>query len=204
MRQRQFSSLITLLLFIFLIAAPGLTLQITANPDETAVQTAAAQDQQKEQEEQQDKGKKKGDDFGEVLADRLSEGDTLFDALGISDLMPTTFEIFLLWLIPFTALVGIVALIVVLTKRRHERILAMIEKGDYQKGSGITYKPWNIRWDMVLSLTGLVLILGGVGLSLFLIGQHGIQKWHMGVIPVFVGIACLIFIRVFYRKKEDT
>jgi hypothetical protein len=195
MRQRQIVSLIALVFFISMIAAPGIAQQTSTNPEGTVDQTSVSKEDQQ---------KKEGDDLGDVLADRLSEGDSLFDALGITDMMPTTFEIFLFWLIPFTALVGIVTLIVVLTKRRHEKILALIEKGDYKKGSETSYTPWNVRWDMVLSLTGLILILGGIGLSLFLVGQHGIQKWHMGVIPVFVGIACLIFIRIFYKQKKDS
>lgn len=203
MRQRQLMSFITLVFFIFLITAPGIAQQASVDPEGTVDQTGITQEQQQEKEEQKDPKKKK-DDFGDALAERLNEGDSLFDALGITDMMPTTFELFLFWLIPFTALVGIVTLIVVLTKRRHEKILALIEKGDYKKGSASSYAPWNVRWDMVLSLTGLVLILGGIGLSLFLIGQHGIHKWHMGVIPVFVGIACLVFIRIFYKKKQDS
>jgi hypothetical protein len=48
----------------------------------------------------------------------------------------------------------------------------------------------------------LVLILGGLGVSLFKIGKEGIDQWYIGIIPILVGVAFVIAYRIFSREKE--
>ncbi len=61
----------------------------------------------------------------------MNEGENMLDILGVSDLMPTTFDLILLWLIPVSMIIGVIFLVVILNRRRHQRIMAMIEKGIY-------------------------------------------------------------------------
>lgn len=168
-------------------------------------QQEKAKDPQQEQE--QEKPAKKEEDLGDSMKKRMDQGESLFDIIGIpsaEDYMPTTFEVILLWLIPFSVIVGIVILIMLVTKRRHQRILAMIEKGILPNAEAIShYKATQFRWDVFLLLTGLILGLGGIGLSLFMMGHQGVDRWYMGVIPFLVGVALLVFHRIFYRKKQD-
>ena len=80
----------------------------------------------------------------------------------------------------------------------------MIEKGILPDAKAIdNYKATQFRWDVFLLLSGLILVFGGIGLSLFLMGQKGTEQWYTGVIPFLVGIALLVFYRIFYRNKRD-
>jgi hypothetical protein len=162
-------------------------------------------DQQKEQEKE--KQAEKEEDLGDAMKKRMDEGESLFEIIGIpsaDEYMPTTFEFFLLLLIPLSVIVAVVILIMMVSKRRHQRILAMIEKGILPNAEAINhYKATHFRWDVFLLLTGLVLGLGGIGLSLYMMGHKGPEQWYMGVIPFLVGVALLVFYQIFYRKKKD-
>jgi hypothetical protein len=136
----------------------------------------------------------------------MAEGESLFKILGIpepEDYMPTTLDLVLLWSIPFSALIGIIILVIVITKRRNERIMAMIEKGITPDEATLKmFRPRPFRWDLFSLLAGLILILGGVGVSLFKIGKEGIDQWYVGVIPLLIGVAFVIAYRIFSREKE--
>ena len=168
-------------------------------------------DQQKKQKQETEKEKEKQaekeEDLGTSMKKRMDEGESLFDIIGIpsaEDYMPTTFEVVLLWLIPFSVIVAVVVLIMLATKRRHQRILAMIEKGILPNAEAINhYKATQFRWDVFLLLTGLILGLGGIGLSVFMMGHKGPEQWYVGIIPFLVGVALLVFHRIFYKKKKD-
>ena len=138
---------------------------------------------------------------------RMDQGESMFEILGIptpEDYMPTPFEVVLLWLIPFSVIVGVILLIMIVTRRRHQRILAMIEKGILPDAKAInSYKATQFRWDVFLLLTGLILGLGGIGLSVFMMGHKGPDQWYTGIIPFLVGAALLIFYQIFYRKKKE-
>jgi len=163
--------------------------------------------QKKEQEKAKQEEEKKEEDLGDAMKKRMDEGESLFDIIGIpsaEDYMPTTFEVVLLWLIPFSVIVAVVVLIMIATKRRHQRILAMIEKGILPNAEAINhYKATQFRWDVFLLLTGLILGLGGIGLSVFMMGHKGPEQWYMGIIPFLVGVALLVFHQIFYRKKKE-
>jgi hypothetical protein len=161
--------------------------------------------QQKEQEKE--KQAEKEEDIGDSMKKRMDEGESLFDIIGIpsvEDYMPTTFEVILLWLIPFSVIVAVVVLIMIITKRRHQRVLAMIEKGILPDAKSVNhFKATQFRWDVFLLLTGLILGLGGIGLSVFMMGYKGPEQWYMGVIPILVGVALLVFYKIFYRMKKE-
>ncbi len=172
-----------------------------AGTDAVLQEGEQAKPQEETKPQEQDKTADKKDE-GTWMDERLREGDDLMDVLGVTDLMPSTFELFLLWLFPVIIVIGIVFLIVILSKRKHQRTLAMIEKGAFKEEDIAKYKPKSYNWRLIVALIGLVLVLGGVGVSLFMVGQQGIQKWYWGVIPTFVGAAFLIFNRIYYKNKE--
>lgn len=173
---------------------------------EKVEQMQKAKDPQVE-EEKEKKAKEKEDDLGDAMKKRMDEGESLFEIIGIpsaEDYLPGPFEIVLLWLIPFSVIVGVVILILIVTKRRHQRILAMIEKGILPDASALKeFKATQFRWDIFVLLTGLILGLGGIGLSLFMMGKKGVDQWYMGTIPFLVGAALLVFYLVFYIKKKE-
>ncbi len=150
-------------------------------------------------------GKAKEDDMGKAMGERISNGESVFDVVGIPDLdqfMPSTAERILLWLLPVLAIAGIVVLVIVLNKRRHLRIMAMIEKGIYPTDApGRRLHLAKFRWDLFYLLSGLILALGGVGLSLYMMGFKGIRMWYVGVIPLLVGAALLIFYRIYVKLQ---
>jgi hypothetical protein len=162
-------------------------------------------DQQKEQEKE--KQAEKEEDIGDAMKKRMDQGESMFEIIGIpspEDYMPTTFEFFLLILIPLSVIVAVVIMIVMITKRRHQRVMAMIEKGILPDAKSINnYRATQFRWDVFLLLTGLILGFGGIGFSLFMMGQKGADQWYVGVIPFLVGVALLVFHKIFYRKKKD-
>lgn len=159
--------------------------------------------QEDPQVEKKDQDKtKKEENLGDTLKKRMDEGENMMEILGVSDMMPTTLDIILLWLLPVFVIMSVIFLVVILNKRRHQRIMAMIEKGVFKEGEMAKYQLKSFNWQLIFMLTGLILLLGGIGFSLFMIGQHGIQKWHYGTIPVLVGAAFLIFNRMYYKNKE--
>ncbi len=163
-------------------------------------------DQKKEQEKEKP-AEKKEDDVGDAIGKRMKEGESLFEVLGLpsgEEMLPTTFDLFLLWLIPFSVIVAVVLLIIIVSKRRHQRILAMIEKGILPDASAIKeFRATQFRWDIFLLLTGLILGLGGIGLSVFMMGHKGVDQWYMGIIPFLIGMALLGFYLIFYGKKKE-
>lgn len=162
------------------------------------------------QQVEQEKEKKTEEEEGDIdttIKKRRDEGESLFEIIGIpsaEDYLPGTFEIVLLWLIPFTVIVGVVILIIIVTKRRHQRILAMIEKGILPDASAIKdFKAIQFRWDVFVLLTGLILGLGGIGFSMFMMGKKGVDQWYTGIIPILFGVALLVFYQIFYKKKRS-
>jgi hypothetical protein len=198
-------------IILFLLAFMFLTTGSNFLSSETRIdiqQQEKTTDQKKAQEEEkQAEEKEKKDDVGDAIGKRMSEGESLFEVLGLpsgEEMLPTTLDIVLLWLIPFTVIVAIVVLIIIVSKRRHQRILAMIEKGILPDASAIKeFKASYFRWDVFLLLTGLILGLGGIGLSMFMMGHKGPDQWYMGIIPFLVGVALLIFYLIFYKKKKE-
>lgn len=194
--------LLVLIVFMFLSSGPRLLASETIADFQQQEKTTA---QQKEQEKE--KQAEKEEDIGDSMKKRMDEGESLFDIIGIpsvEDYMPTTFEVILLWLIPFSVIVAVVVLIMIITKRRHQRILAMIEKGILPDAKSVNhFKATQFRWDVFLLLTGLILGLGGIGLSVFMMGHKGPEQWYMGVIPILVGVALLVFYKIFYRMKKE-
>jgi len=194
--------ILVLLAILFLSSGPRL---VASESIAYWQQQEKTTEQQKEQEKE--KQAEKEEDIGDAMKKRMDEGESLFDIIGIpsvEDYMPTTFEVVLLWLIPFSVIVAVVILIMLVTKRRHQRILAMIEKGILPDAEAIShYKATQFRWDVFLLLTGLIMGLGGIGFSLFMMGQKGADQWYVGVIPFLVGVALLVFHKIFYKKKKD-
>lgn len=194
--------MLVFLAFLFLSSGPRLLASETIADYQQQEKTT---DQQKEQEKE--KQAEKEEDIGDAMKKRMDQGESMFEILGLptpEDYMPTTFEFFLLWLIPLSVIVAVIILIMLVSKRRHQRILAMIEKGILPDAKAINhYKATQFRWDVFLLLTGLVLGLGGIGLSVFMMGHKGPEQWYMGVIPFLVGVALLVFYQIFYRKKKE-
>ncbi len=159
------------------------------------------------EEEKEKKAEEKADDLGDAMKKRMDEGESLFEIIGIpsaEEYLPGPFEIVLLWLIPFSVIVGVVILILIVTKRRHQRILAMIEKGILPDAASVKeFRATQFRWDIFVLLTGLILGLGGIGLSMFMMGKKGIDQWYMGTIPFLIGVALLVFYLIFYKKKKE-
>ncbi len=198
-------SWIVLLLLAFIFLTNGSTF-LSSDTRSDIQQQEKTTDQKKDQEEEK-QAEKKEDDVGDAIGKRMKEGESLFEVLGIpsfEEFMPTPFEIFLLWLIPFSVIVAVVVLIIIVSKRRHQRILAMIEKGILPDASAIKeFRAAQFRWDIFLLLTGLILGLGGIGLSVFMMGHKGPDQWYMGIIPFLVGVALLVFYLIFYKKKKE-
>jgi hypothetical protein len=204
MTRTKYTELLAIFLTVFLLTAWGLSYP----PQEDTVAKVKQQEsvEQKPKETDQDKKKEeKTDDVGDALGKRMAEGESLFKILGIpeaEDYMPGTFEIILMWSIPIAALIGIVVLVIVITKRRNERILAMIEKGITPDEATLKmFRPKPFRWDLFSLLTGLILVFGGVGVALFKIGKEGIDQWYHGIIPILVGVALIIAYRIFLKDK---
>jgi hypothetical protein len=196
--------ILVLVALMFLSSGPRLSASETSTDYQQQEKTT---DQQKEQDKAKQDEEKKEEDLGDAMKKRMDEGESLFDIIGIpsaEDYMPTTFEFFLLLLIPLSVIVAVVILIMMVTKRRHQRILAMIEKGILPDAEAINhYKATQFRWDVFLLLTGLILGLGGIGLSVFMMGHKGPEQWYTGIIPLLVGVALLVFYQLFYRKKRE-
>ena len=194
--------ILALLAFLFLSGGAALW-SSDALPGFQEQEQATARQEKQEKEKQAEKE----EDIGDTMKRRMDQGESMFEIIGIptpEDYMPTPFEVVLLWLIPFSVIVGIILLIVIVSRRRHQRILAMIEKGILPDAKAINrFKSAPFRWDMFLLLTGLILGLGGIGLSLFMMGQKGTDQWYTGTIPVFVGAALLVFHQIFFRKKKE-
>jgi len=194
--------ILVLMAFMFLSSGPRLLASETISDFQQQEKTT---DQQKKQEKA--KQAEKEEDLEDSMKKRMDEGESLFDIIGIpsvEDYMPTTFEVILLWLIPFSVIVAVVVLIMIITKRRHQRVLAMIEKGILPDAKSVNhFKATQFRWDVFLLLTGLILGLGGIGLSVFMMGHKGPEQWYTGVIPILVGVALLVFYQIFYRKKKE-
>jgi hypothetical protein len=189
--------------FMFLSSGPALWSSETVPGFQEQAKTS---DQQKKEQEKEKQAEKE-EDLGDVMKKRMDQGESMFEILGIptpEDYMPTTFELVLLWLIPFSVIVAVVILIMLITKRRHQRVLAMIEKGILPNAEAIKhYKATQFRWDVFLLLTGLILGLGGIGLSVFMMGHKGPEQWYMGIIPFLIGVALLVFYQIFYGKKKE-
>ena len=200
-------SWVVLILMAILFLVTGPALSAVETPANTQQQEKTT-DQQKEQEKEKPaEEKKKEDDMGKAMTKRMEEGESLFDVIGIpsaEEYMPTTFELFLLWLLPFSFIAGIIVMAVIISKRRHQRILAMIEKGILPNAEAVKqHRASQFRWDVFLLLTGLILGLGGIGVSLFMMGHKGLDQWYTGTIPFLIGAALLIFYQIFFRKKDE-
>jgi hypothetical protein len=204
MKSAKLTCIIALILFVLAITLWGLPQEKKDPPTKKEKQEQVTKETQEGKKEEKDISEK--DDIADTMEKRMAEGDSLFKVLGIpepDDYMPTTFELFLLWLLPAFALIGIILLIVILSKRRHERMLAMIEKGIVPgTSSDSQHKIAQFRWDVFTLFTGLILGLGGLGLSIFNMGQQGFQKWYTGVIPLLMGVAFLAFYFIYYKPKK--
>ena len=206
MNRNKYTEMIAILLTVFLLTAWGLAY---SQQDDTIAKSKQQErvEQKQEEPDQETKKAEKEDDVGDALGKRMAEGESLFKILGLpepEDYMPTTLDLVILWSIPFSALVGIVILVIVITKRRNQRILAMIEKGITPDDATMKmFKPKPFRWDLFSLMMGLVLVLGGLGVSLFKIGKEGIGQWYLGVIPFLVGIALLVFYRIIVKAKSE-
>ena len=79
------------------------------------------------------------------------------------------------------------------------RVMALIEKGQFER------KPFNIKWELFFLFIGLILTLVGIAVSIFMISLHGLHSWTItgGVIPLFIGIAFLIFYKLYSDLKRD-
>lgn len=194
--------ILILVAFLFLSSGPRLAASESFTSWQQQENTT---EQQKEQEKE--KQAEKEEDIGDAMKKRMDQGESMFDIIGIpspEDYMPTTFEFFLLILIPLSVIVAVIIMIVMITKRRHQRVMAMIEKGILPDAKSISdYRATQFRWDVFLLLTGLILGFGGIGFSLFMMGQKGADQWYVGVIPFLVGVALLVFHKIFYRRKKD-
>ncbi|MGD9347835.1 MAG: hypothetical protein PVH84_18375 [Candidatus Aminicenantes bacterium] len=206
MTRTKYTELIAIVLTVFLLAAWGLAyVAQEESTDETKQQENVVQKTQKP--EQEKKKKEDTDDVGEAISKRMAEGESMFKILGIpeaEDYLPGTFEIILMWSIPIAALIGIVVLVIIITKRRNQRILAMIEKGITPDEATLKmFRPKPFRWDLFSLLTGLVLLLGGLGVALFKMGKEGIDQWYHGIIPILVGVAFIIAYRILLKDKTS-
>jgi hypothetical protein len=206
MTRTKYTELLAIVLTIFLLAVWG----VAYSPQEetqTKVKQQESVEQKTQEPEEETKKKEERDDVGDAISKRMAEGESMFKILGIpeaEDYLPGTFEVILMWSIPISALIGIVVLVIVITKRRNERILAMIEKGITPDEATLKmFRPKPFRWDMFSLLTGLVLILGGLGFSLFKIGKEGIDQWYYGIIPILVGVAFVIAYRIILKDKTS-
>ena len=77
----------------------------------------------------------------------------------------------------------------------------MIDKGTYPPVTADGQPQLSpFKWDVFCLLAGLILVLGGVGVSLFMMGQKGVAYWYTGIIPLVLGAALLLFYRLYYKK----
>lgn len=101
MKNIKISRFITLLFLLFMLAVWAVPQQQKKDV-QTKTEKKENVVQEKTQEKKEKEDKAKPDDFEKALGERLAGGESLFEALGLptpEDYMPTTFEIFLLWLV---------------------------------------------------------------------------------------------------------
>ncbi|MCP4130089.1 MAG: hypothetical protein GY754_03630 [bacterium] len=116
----------------------------------------------------------------------------------LKDMMPPTIVMVFGVMVPITAIAGFFTFLIVFVKLNHRRSILMIEKG-------VTQPVVKRRWDLAFLFVGLILSFLGVGISLTTVSYFGPQPWTFmsGVIPLFIGIAFLLFYRLSDLKNQE-
>ena len=114
----------------------------------------------------------------------------------VQELMPPTIVMVVAVMVPITTIIGFFIFLVIFTRLWHRRNMAMIEKG--------VYKPSKWRWDLIVLFFGLLLSFVGVGVSITATSYFGPQPWTVmsGVLPLFLGIAFLLFYKFSDLKNK--
>ncbi len=148
----------------------------------------------------------------QVIKEKLKDG-TLKDALppelekavieriktgNVQDLLPPTGVMIAGIMIPIISVLAFFALLIALVRLYHIRAMARIEKGNYEP------KPLNIRWELFILFFGLVLTFLGPAISIYMISLFELESWTItsGIIPLFIGIALLVFYKMYGRIKN--
>lgn len=117
----------------------------------------------------------------------------------INRFLPPTSVILFGILIPILTVVGFFAFLIIFIKLYHMRSMALIDKGQYER------KPLNIKWELFFLFIGLILAFVGPAISIYMVSLYGLQSWTIfaGIVPLFLGLAFLIFYKVYINMKKN-
>lgn len=129
--------------------------------------------------------------IGDALAERIKGGASL------ADFLPPTGVLVAALMVPIMGIAGTMIVLILLLALYHRRTMAMIAKGSFEQ------KPLAVRWDLLVLLTGLILIFLGPAISIYLVSAYGVYPWAVsgGVIPFFLGGAFLVFHKMYLSKQ---
>jgi hypothetical protein len=115
----------------------------------------------------------------------------------VQDFLPPTSVMVAGIMIPIISIIAFFALLVFLARLYHIRTLARIEKGDLER------RPIKFRWELIVLFLGLILAFLGPAISIYTISLFELQSWTItsGIIPLFIGIALLVFYKIYGKLK---
>ena len=130
-------------------------------------------------------------DMEKAIAERIK-------TVKLSDFTPHPSVMIAALMIPIVSVIAFFAFLIVLLKLYHMRVMAMIEKGNYER------RPLNIKWELVFLFIGLVLSFVGPGISIYMVSAFGLASRTItaGIVPLFIGIAFLVFYKLYYDIKK--
>ncbi len=131
-------------------------------------------------------------ELSSALAEAVKSGN-------IRRFLPPTSVLIVGIFIPIFTIVGFFAFLIIFAKLYHMRVMALIEKGVYERRS-----KRNIRWELLFLFVSLVLIFLGPAISIYMISLYGFQSWTFtaGIIPLFIGFAFFVFYKQYLKIKN--
>jgi hypothetical protein len=154
---------------------------------------------------------KQSNELLQVITEKLKDG-TLKNALPpelekavieriktgkLQDFLPPTSIIVVGMMIPIICILAFFTLLIIFIRLYHLRALARIEKGDLER------RPMNIRWELFILFFGLLLTFLGPAISIYTVCLFELQSWTItsGIIPLFIGLALLVFYKMYDKMK---